>query len=340
MDKLINAANTLAGDNEVLCLDNCEVYNDVNIATSKRVLEIKGNCSIKSETPIVVRDSLIIRGIGENPTLKLIVTGNMQPAIGVKTSTGLSFGRYQVGYGILNLIVLDNVDVTIENSVENFSLGTYGIEEYPRVELLNNAKLSCPETNGTRFMKVGPEYVAGSTKHSRPCTYVIVKDLTDTEGFISDEVKQLRKQICEINSKYYGSVNMYTTVKGAEKALELLKLNPSLDISLLLYNDCNYIKETCCVLGLPEYIYKKEEFTFEMTRWPYIHKVEQCTCDVEDWEGISKEVINKKFNKPFEELTPFEVRYVYEMIPTYSFNFSGKTNEEAAKEWYDEMKKV
>lgn len=340
MDKLINAANSLSVSNDVLRLDNCEMHNDVNVSTSARVLEIKGNCTIKSETPIVVRDSLIIRGIGENPTLKLIVTGSMQPAIGVKTDTRLSYGRYQIGYGVLNLIILDNVNVTIENSVDGFSLGTYGIEECPQIELLNNSKLNCPEMNGTRFMKVGPEYVAGSTKHSRPCEYVIVKDVTDTESLISDEVKQLREQIGEINKKYYNSVNMYTTVKGATAALELLKLNPSLNVSMLLYGDSNYITETCCVLGLPEYIYKRDEFTFEMTRWPYIHKTEKCTCNVEVWEDISKEIINKKFNKPFEELTPFEVRYVYEMIPTYAFNFSGKTMEEAAREWYDWAKKV
>lgn len=263
-----------------------------------------------------------------------------QPVIGPKTNDGLSFGRYELARGSFDELVIDGCDVTLETTaVENFTIGVYGLEKVPTITLLNNARLTCPETLGTRVMQIGPEALMGSTKHSRPSKYIVIKPGEKPSDYIREEVKVIMKDISAITDKFDDVVSCKTSERFAMEALTLLNFNNDLDVTFLLNGEYEYQRlcnvAACCFLSLPDECIT-DDIHYEIKRWPIL--AERFGIDVsknDSFGSISHSIIKKIFNsQKFSSLTPCEVRFVYELIPLYEFSFSGKSDEECAEEWF------
>ena len=264
-----------------------------------------------------------------------------QPVIGPKTNDGLSFGRYELARGSFDELVIDGCDVTLETkAVENFTIGVYGLEKVPTITLLSNARLTCPETSGTRVMQVGPEALMGSTKHSRPSRYIVIKPGEKPSDYVREEVKVIMKEISSLTGKFDEVVSFKTSERFAMEALQLLKLDNNLDVTFLLNGEYEYQRlcnvAACCYLSLPSECIA-DDIHYEMRRWPLL--AERFNIDLSEdssFGEISHAIIRKLFsNYTFSSLSPSKVRFIYELIPLYEFSFSGKSDEECAEEWFN-----
>lgn len=144
-----------------------------------------GDCTIEAEDfPAIIAEGVVtLRGSGSI----VLKGGKKQPVIGIKTNTGMSYGRWCPGIGKLNKIVIDNVHVKLESSVPNFTIGSYGTDLVPEIEFRNGGTLDCPEVKGRRIMvQSGAEGLYGSTKRSDPAIYEI-EPLHGTRGSDSNE---------------------------------------------------------------------------------------------------------------------------------------------------------
>lgn len=139
--------------------------------TNSEVL-FDGDCTMEAEQcPVIVAEGILtLKGCGNI----LLKSSGMQPVIGIVTTTGMSYGRWCPGYGKLEKIVIDGVQVKLEGEVSNFTIGSYGKGYVPEIELINGGTLDCPETKGKRVMKQsGAEDLYGSTKRSKLAIYEI-----------------------------------------------------------------------------------------------------------------------------------------------------------------------
>lgn len=267
-----------------------------------------------------------------------------QPVIGPKTNDNLSYGRYELPRGRFTTLQINECNVTLTTTaVENFTIGAYGTEMVPKLELSPNAMLNCPETSGQRMMQIGPEPLQGSTKHSRSCKYIIWTVNSVIEDFLSPEVLSKREELKALNPEMAEFVGLHTLENGLNKAIELLKINKELDVSKLLTVESNHQSTSiiigCVVLGLSEECYKSRgEMFYEINRWKEL--AERYNIPYDDnrsdmFDVISEVIIRKHFEgMKFDELTNWNKKFIYELIPVYSFNFTGKTEEECAKEWW------
>lgn len=132
---------------------------------------VNTDCIVTSvEPPINCCGTVTIKGTGQTLTL---VSKGANPCIGPATWDGMSYGRWEPSRERLGKIVLDGVHVVCKNEVvSNFSIGRYGTNDMPEIELKNGATLDCPEMKGERVMvKSGAEGLCGSTKRSDPAVY-------------------------------------------------------------------------------------------------------------------------------------------------------------------------
>lgn len=135
-------------------------------------------CTILSndDPPIQTNENEITIRSEHGSTLNLYSNHSMQPCIGPRTNTGLSYGRWQPGYPVLRRITLDNVHINCFTKNEAFAIGTYGIDQNVVIECINGATIECPEVHGTRIMKQsGLEGISGSTKRPEPAIYEILR---------------------------------------------------------------------------------------------------------------------------------------------------------------------
>lgn len=174
------------------------------------VLKIEGNVSIGANCPIDATGSVTIEGVGENAQLSLCNYDVMQPCIGSKTHTGLSYGRWQVSSYKCVSVTLSNIRVECDSVNENFTLGEYGTDRIPEIYLTNGAELIAPEINHDRVMTVGPAYESGSTKLSDGVEYelfelntqevghcqpVVVRNVDDRVADMQEEMRRALEQM-------------------------------------------------------------------------------------------------------------------------------------------------
>lgn len=157
-----------------IVLDNNKIYSQLIVDRNRRGIEIYGDVLIESVVPIVTCDvgEILIKGSGK---LTLISTEDMQPCIGTRTATGLSWGRWSpIDASPARKIIIDGVEVVCQSKVDNFTLGKYGSSFVPEIELRNGGSLVCPEMNGTRVITQGAEATPGSSKLSGSVRYGII----------------------------------------------------------------------------------------------------------------------------------------------------------------------
>lgn len=151
-------------------LINMNLSNAYKAGTDATV-EVYGKSSIVSDgCPLQASGTLTIKGSG---SLEIECIEGMQACIGTETHTGMSYCRWEPGQSKpLNKIVIDGVHVTCKSKVDNFSLGSYGVAQQPKIECINGGSIECPEVRGYRIMVAsGAEGLSGSTKHSFPAVY-------------------------------------------------------------------------------------------------------------------------------------------------------------------------
>lgn len=157
-----------------LTLDNNKVYGSVIVDSYHSSLEVNGDVLIEAESPVVTNNvnAFTIAGKGR---LTIVAKGYMQPCIGTRTVTGLSYGRWSMSNcSPPSKIIIDGVDVICKSNTENFALGKFGSNAVPRIELRNGGHIVCPEMEGTRVIAERAEPPAGSTKIFGATRYKII----------------------------------------------------------------------------------------------------------------------------------------------------------------------
>ena len=307
-------------------------------------LYIYGDCIIEGKCPIkVLEHQLVIckgRNVEGTPKVVIRATEKHQPCIGHPTNTNLSYGRYEINSNSLDKIVVDGCDVYLESKTENFTIGTFGKQEVPEVEVWSGS-FNCPEMFGTRVMKVTPEPLQGSTKHSRYAEYVIIGKGKTEQDYLSDEVLELKKEIFEINPKQTEYIKLITSVKNIKTALELLRINNKLDCYFLLSGKFEHVQthilKTCCVLNLYNDCCVSSEMQHEINKWECLGVRNNLPKGV-GLKELSKLIIEKISNgRRYDELTDFEKVMVYELIPIYLFDYADKSDDECAREWWSSL---
>lgn len=142
---------------------------------------VADDMKIESINPIITKESEVVikcaDGLNKIPTLEIIGLDEMQPCIGPVTYTGMSFGRWSITNDkVLKKIIIDGVYIRVSPKNPVFSIGTYGLEQVPEIELRNGGYIECPEIAGERVLlaKVAPP--PGSTKISKLPEYYILKE--------------------------------------------------------------------------------------------------------------------------------------------------------------------
>lgn len=140
---------------------------------------------VSGECPIQASGHLIIRGTG---ALWVESLSDRQACIGTATHDGMSYGRWEPGRDKpLETLTIDGVHVICKSKIPNFSIGSYGTNQMPKINLVNGGTLDCPENNGVRSMiQSGKENLCGSTKRSEPAIYSMNVDKFDSREYLKD----------------------------------------------------------------------------------------------------------------------------------------------------------
>lgn len=332
LDTMLGEAKEEASSSKYLCLDEKET-----ITIDKDILFFSDN----SPGIITGRCKELTIKSNNGSTLSIVTKDIMQPCIGPRTHTGMSYGRWsQAESNRLETIILDGVNLNISSANENFSIGAFNMERYPEVVLLNGASIQgCPEMSGERILVKRAFPPNGSTKINDLPIYKILKDGESEEDLISDELLQLREELKEFGNTAWQDVVYYSIPRNVKAAIELLKLNKDLDVKKLIQNRGNvskHILECATVLGLQDIVHE-EEFLFE------ISKCEELQTKYSDFVDTSIEALLSRMSKmargiynnlEFDSLSDWDKRVVYEMIPAYMFDFT-KDKVEDARRFYD-----
>ena len=150
------------------------VINTPYIAGENGTIETYGDCTIEvsNDCPIQASGTLTIKGSG---VLHVVCKDSRQACIGTQTHTGMSFGRWEPGRdSALKEIIIDGLSVLCVSAVPNFSIGSYGTNQMPKITYRDGGRLICPESEGCRIMRLsGAEGLYGSTKRCKPAEYAI-----------------------------------------------------------------------------------------------------------------------------------------------------------------------
>lgn len=284
---------------------------------------IDGSVIIEAPVPIIANAGkcLIIRGKGK---LHLKSTAAMQPCIGTTTCTGMSYGRWSPNGAPVDKIIIDGVEVTCESKEDSFTLGTYGMNIVPEIELRNGGKLTCPETTGKRIVVKQAKAPVGSTKISECMEYSIVKDGQSDRDLIRPEVKELINRLPESMRK---AVLPTTDMERIQEAIRLTGLNPNLDVSLILNGEKRLRHaKTVTLLGCLD-AYSDTEFNLEQSKVNYLKKT------YFDTVGLKRDKMNDEETIEYVtaliiavhdtlgvSITPYDYEVLYEMIPAYCFD--------------------
>lgn len=314
--------------------------SDVRIENFQGDFYINGNYIIESSgVPITIMntDKFIIAGSGN---LKL-VAGPQQPCIGIPTHTGMSGGRWCVGYQCsLKEIVVDGINLILESKVPNFSIGTYNSNEYPKITCINGGTIvGCPEAEGERIQTVVANPPIGSTKISGYPEYVIKKEGQSDEDLLSDELKSLREELDNLNPKWHNSVIITTNKKHLRRAIEILTLNKDADISLFFTSKVETYIVSCCAtlnsaLGF-NLEPKSEEFMFEILKADEVKKLIESKYYYDGLRGDRQEALAGwligNLYPDWDKCTEWEKLVIYELIPSYAWTYEGSNEDNASK---------
>lgn len=177
IDTVFDYENTNEIPKGIKCKTPIKLYSgilrDTIVAESNRaVITVNGDLTIDTELPIDVCkcETLILNGCG---TLRLKCS-EYQPCIGVRTNSGLSYGRWQIAsYMKCKQICISGLHVICEPSEKDFSIGRFGTNDLPEIQIWNNGKLDCPEIKGNRVLEKEALPPSGSTKISGKPVYRI-----------------------------------------------------------------------------------------------------------------------------------------------------------------------
>lgn len=307
-----------------MVLKDCKVYSSfVASEENHHTLMIDGNVTIIADNPIISYDHVKISGV-PGSRLTLIGMRHGQPCIGTVTNTGLSYGRWEPPIRCTKEIVVENVTVECQSNDAAFSIGAYDWEEVPKIVCINGGKLICPETEGTRVLRKHGTCPNGSTKRISYPVYEIVKTGDTPLNSLSAECKSILHEIDDIVTGYDKYVTYKTTEKCLEMALELLKINNSLDVSTIIAGVPEtqlFMYRSASILRMPkEYVHTREEFAFELSKLDWVAAKFYGTTG----EGCSKYNWNLMyFLKEKFEWNEYLMNVLYELIPSYDHNFTG-----------------
>lgn len=307
-----------------MVLKDCKVYSSfVASEENHNTLMIDGNVTIIADNPIIAYDHVKISGV---PGSKLTLIGmrHGQPCIGTVTNTGLSYGRWEPPIRCTKEIVIENVTVECQSNDAAFSIGAYDWEEVPKIVCINGGRLICPETEGTRVLRKHGTCPNGSTKRISYPVYEIVKTGDTPLNSLSAECKSILHEIDDIVTGYDKYVTYKTTEKCLEMALELLKINNSLDVSTIIAGVPEtqlFMYRSASILRMPkEYVHTREAFAFELSKLDWVAAKFYGTTG----EGCSKYNWNLMyFLKEKFEWNEYLMNVLYELIPSYDHNFTG-----------------
>jgi hypothetical protein len=307
-----------------MVLKDCKVYSSF-VASDENdyILMIDGKVTIITGNPIVAYDHVKISGV-PGSKLTLIGMSRGQPCIGTVTNTGLSYGRWEPPIRCTKEIVVENVTVECQSNDAAFSIGAYDWEEVPKIVCINGGRLICPETEGTRVLRKHGTCPNGSTKRISYPVYEIVKTGDTPLNSLSAECKSILHEIDDIVTGYDKYVTYKTTEKCLEMALELLKINNSLDVSTIIAGVPEtqlFMYRSASILRMPkEYVHTREEFAFELSKLDWVAAKFYGTTG----EGCSKYNWNLMyFLKEKFEWNEYLMNVLYELIPSYDHNFTG-----------------
>ena len=307
-----------------MVLKDCKVYSSfVASEENHHTLMIDGEVTIIADNPIVACDCVKISGV---PGSKLILSGMSpnQPCIGSVTNTGLSYGRWEPAIKCPKEIVVDNATVECQSANPVFSIGAYDWEEVPKVVCIDGGKLICPEMEGIRILRKHGTCPSGSTKRiSYPVYEIIGKEDTPLNS-LSEECKSILHEIDDIVIGYGKYVTYKTTEKCLAMALELLKINNSLNVGTIVAGVPEtqlFMYRTAAVLRMPtEYVKTREEFAFELSKLTWVAK--------KFYGSIVEPHVKYNWNlmyflKEKFECSEYLTNILYELIPSYDYNFTG-----------------
>ena len=299
---------------------NCMSRKGFVVTDSNDTLRVKGNVTIEAEVPISTSTKVTIVG-DPGSKLTLISNADQQPCIGPKTNTGMSYGRWSRSGRCPDEIVIDGVEVTCESKVDNFTIGRYGDNDIPKITLLNNGKLICPETTGKRVITKSPEAPDGSTKISGDARYVIISDDDSPLSIMPDSAKELLTEICKYDARYKQKISYTTSEKALKSALKILSVYPEADVSLLIsgrFDNKDMMLRTVAFLRLDEAdINLSNEFSFECSKINVLcNTLAGIDASVENVYNIIYYIYT------YAVLGEKEEEILYEMIPTYDHTFT------------------
>jgi hypothetical protein len=301
---------------------------------------------------------------GESKTISSIYTGNheeiriyggghliieaapIQPCIGPETNDGMSYGRWEPDeYNKLKKIVIDGVRVELRPCEEAFSIGGYNFKEYPTVELVNGGELiNCPELTGERILVKIAYPPDGSTKICERPIYKIIKPGTDLSEYLSVDQKNLITYLKSVNRNDLAElVNMKTSNYAINRTRDLLSINPNANIGPLIdgkHDRHLFMVECACVLDIDVSQSALSEFMFEGYKYDTLReRYERFDTypDKEDYNKVICTIAHGMYdNRDWQDLTEWEQKVVYEMIPSYCFNFNNyPSKNEAARAFYE-----
>lgn len=307
-----------------MVLKDCKVYSSfVASEENHDTLMIDGKVTIITDNPIVAYDHVKISGV---PGSKLTLIGmrHDQPCIGTVTNTGLSYGRWEPSIRCTKEIVVESVTVECQSNDAAFSIGAYDWEEVPKIVCINGGKLICPEMEGIRILRKHGTCPRGSTKRiSYPVYEIIGKEDTPLNS-LSEECKSILHEIDDIVTGYDKYVTYKTTEKCLEMALELLKINNSLDVSTIIAGVPEtqlFMYRSASILRMPEeYVHTREEFAFELSKLTWV-AAQFYGSMVEARSEYSWNLMY--FLKEKFEWNEYLMNILYELIPSYDHNFTG-----------------
>lgn len=290
------------------------------------------NCDRATTTKVVIKKDNCVG----TPTLILEASQAMQPCIGYKTNTGMSYGRFGINGHSLYDIVIDGVIVDCVPNSKNvgFSLGTYGKEEVPRVQCINGGILRAPEMNGKRIMIDNICSYSGSTKLTGTADYYILENGGQPEKFCSQEWHELKAAIVKERYDLHSSITYRVGIRYLRILKELLDLGCIIqkeDMHLFegQYNDTYaMVLRTAKILCMHSSTVTSQELLFEITKANHIREMFYDTW-IED--NVCTDVCLAMlyfltYDSPNKALL---WEQAYESIPTYYYQFErGRTHKE------------
>ena len=302
-------------------LDNNKLHN--GIVYNNGEIEVHGDCVVEGIVPVNADSAdVVIKGDGR---LTLVCTESMQPCIGTRTVTGLSYGRWEPsGCRGPEKITVDGVEVVCCSQVDNFAIGKYGVEKVPAIECINGGRLVCPEATGERIVLKQAKAPAGSTKIVSGMQYGIFREGMLKDEFLSPACKLLAAKLPDNMRE---KIQFNTLEEGLKEAVRLCDYKKGIDVGLLLDGSKNLTyARTCCMLRNQE-IYSETEFDLEQAKIDYLAAkytnrsiINETLNRYINVEIVVKWLIILVYEELGESITDYACDVLYEMIPSYFFD--------------------